>query len=157
MSVDILRAYCDQCWSTVQCCFTSTETIKLIRTESPERLPRLSHSSWTPRPSPHPPVAHIPYISGTFGDTGVHRHKTEPIFIADRTQSLDLETDSTFKHTHTHIYIYKYSRRLSLSVCLSACLSVCLSPPPLPPLSLSFFLILIEFVTFFFFLSAIFV
>ena len=35
MSVDILGTNCDQCRSTVQCCFTSTETVKLIRTESP--------------------------------------------------------------------------------------------------------------------------
>ena len=38
---------CDQCLSMVQCCFTSTETVRLIRTESPGRQPRLSHSSWT--------------------------------------------------------------------------------------------------------------
>ena len=37
---------------------------------------------------------YIPYISGTLGDTGVHRHKTEPIFIPDRTWSLNLETGS---------------------------------------------------------------
>ena len=36
---------CDQCVCMVQCCFTSTETIRLIRTGSPVRLPRLSHSS----------------------------------------------------------------------------------------------------------------
>ena len=29
----------------VQCCFTSTETVRLIRTGSPGRPPRLSHSS----------------------------------------------------------------------------------------------------------------
>ena len=28
-------------------------------------------------------MAYIPYISGTLGDTGVHRRKTEPIFIQD--------------------------------------------------------------------------
>ena len=33
-----------------------------------------------------PLVAYIiPYILGTLGHTGVHRHKTEPIFIEDRT------------------------------------------------------------------------
>ena len=32
----------------VQCCLTSTETLRLIRTESPGRPPRLSHNSWTP-------------------------------------------------------------------------------------------------------------
>ena len=47
MSVDILGTNCDQCRSTVQCCFTSTETVRLIRMESPGRPPRLSHSSWT--------------------------------------------------------------------------------------------------------------
>ena len=47
MSADILGTNCEQCVSMVQCCFTSTETRKLIRTESPGRLPRLSHSSWT--------------------------------------------------------------------------------------------------------------
>ena len=45
MSVDILGTNCDQCLSMVQYCFTSTKTIRLIRTESPGRPPRLSHSS----------------------------------------------------------------------------------------------------------------
>ena len=43
--VDILGTNCDQCVSMVQCCFTSTETVRLIRTGSPGRPPRLSHSS----------------------------------------------------------------------------------------------------------------
>ena len=43
---DILETNCDQCRSMLQCCFTSTETMWLIRTESPGRPPRLSHSSW---------------------------------------------------------------------------------------------------------------
>ena len=47
MSVDILGTNCDQCVSMVQYCFTSTETIRLVRTESPGRPPWLSHSSWT--------------------------------------------------------------------------------------------------------------
>ena len=47
MSADILMTNCDQCLSMVQCCFTSTETRRLVRTESPGRPPRLSHSSWT--------------------------------------------------------------------------------------------------------------
>ena len=46
---------------------------------------------------------YIPYILGTLGDTGVHRHKTEPVFIRDRT--IDLETASTCKHTNTHSYM----------------------------------------------------
>ena len=45
--VDILGTNCDQCVSMVQCCFMSTETVRLIRTGSPGRPPRLSHSSWT--------------------------------------------------------------------------------------------------------------
>ena len=32
--VDILGTNCDQCLSMAQCCFTSTETARLIRTES---------------------------------------------------------------------------------------------------------------------------
>ena len=47
MSVDTLETNCDQCRRMVQCCFTSTETVRLIRTESPGRPPRFYHSSWT--------------------------------------------------------------------------------------------------------------
>jgi len=47
----------------------------------------------------------VPYISGTLGDTGVQRHKTEPIFIQHRTKSFDLETRSTNKHTNIQIYM----------------------------------------------------
>ena len=43
--VDILGTNCDQWVCMVQCCFTSTETIRFIRTGSPGRSPRLSHSS----------------------------------------------------------------------------------------------------------------
>ena len=43
--VDILGTNCVQCVSMVQCCFTSTETVRLVRTGSPGRPPRLSHSS----------------------------------------------------------------------------------------------------------------
>ena len=39
--VDILMTNCDQCVSMVKCCFTSTETLRLVRTESPGRPPRL--------------------------------------------------------------------------------------------------------------------
>ena len=52
-----------------------------------------------------PQVAYIPSISGTLSDTGVYRHTTEPIFIKDRMESLDLETRTTYKHAHTHIYM----------------------------------------------------
>ena len=37
--VDMLGTNCDQCVCMVQCCFTSTETVMLIRTGSPGRLP----------------------------------------------------------------------------------------------------------------------
>ena len=47
MSVDILGTSCDQCRSMVQYSFTSTETRRLVRTDSPGRPPRLSYSSWT--------------------------------------------------------------------------------------------------------------
>ena len=43
----ILATRWDQCRSMVQYCFTSTETIRLVRTDSPGRPPRLSNSSWT--------------------------------------------------------------------------------------------------------------
>ena len=93
MSSDVgwqLGTSSDQCRSLVQCCFTSTRTIRLIRTESPGWPPRLSHSSWTAGKDAFPPVAsyiyptfqahsysvtqcaqalYIPYISGTLGDT----------------------------------------------------------------------------------------
>ena len=42
---DILGTNCDQCVSMVQCCCTSTEIIRLVRTGSSGRPPRLSHSS----------------------------------------------------------------------------------------------------------------
>ena len=42
-----LGTSCDQCRSMVQYSFTSTETRRFVRTDSPGRPPRLSHSSWT--------------------------------------------------------------------------------------------------------------
>ena len=47
MSVDILGTSCDQCRSMVQYSFTSMETRRLVRMDSPGRPPQLSHSSWT--------------------------------------------------------------------------------------------------------------
>ena len=48
MSLDILGTNYDQCRSMVKCCFTSTETVKLIRRKAQDgHLARLSHSSWT--------------------------------------------------------------------------------------------------------------
>ena len=49
MSVDIWETSWDQCRSMVQYSFTSTETVRLVRTDSPgTRPPRLSHNSSTP-------------------------------------------------------------------------------------------------------------
>ena len=44
---------------------------------------------------------YIPSISGTLSDTGVHRHKTEPIFVQDQTQSfvLWLQVDALCKES----------------------------------------------------------
>ena len=47
MSVDIWGTSWDQCRSMVQYSFTTIETRRLVRTDSPGRPPRLSHSSWT--------------------------------------------------------------------------------------------------------------
>ena len=58
-------------------------TVTLTRHACKYKLHKL-HQRCIPRKGFHP-VAYIPYISGTLGDTGVHRHKTEPIFIPDLT------------------------------------------------------------------------
>ena len=47
IGLTLLGTNCDQCVNMVQCCFTFTETIKLIRTGRPGRPPRHSHNSWT--------------------------------------------------------------------------------------------------------------
>ena len=47
MLANILGTDCDQFVCMVQCCFTSTETIRLIRTGSRGQPPWFSHSSWT--------------------------------------------------------------------------------------------------------------
>ena len=44
---DILGTRWDQCRSMVQYIFMSMEARRLVRTDSPGRPPRLSHSSWT--------------------------------------------------------------------------------------------------------------
>ena len=54
MSVDVFGTSYDQCRSMVQYSFTSTETRRLVRTDSPGRPPRLSHSSWTMSPERKP-------------------------------------------------------------------------------------------------------
>ena len=51
----------DQCWSMVQYSFTSTETRRIVRMDSPGRPPRLSHSFWTMH-AHSPPVTFIPKV-----------------------------------------------------------------------------------------------
>ena len=63
MSVDILGTSCDQCRSIVQYSFTSTETRRLVRTDSPGRPPRLSHSSWTIKTDAYKPTYFHTYLS----------------------------------------------------------------------------------------------
>ena len=87
MSTDILGTNCDQRVCMVQCCFTSTETVKLIRTESPGRSPRPSHTSRT--------------LSGKYGSKRVNiwsstalKQRTRachsfPSHLLDRSHSLD--------------------------------------------------------------------
>ena len=60
MSADVLGASCDRCRSMVQYSFTSTETISLVRTDSPGWPPRLSHSSWTMSHLPHQVDVNVP-------------------------------------------------------------------------------------------------
>ena len=65
---------CVQFVSMVQCCFTSTETVRLIRTGRTGRPPRLSHSSWTLTGrktqnyllTPPPPPPPLPPLQFTF-------------------------------------------------------------------------------------------
>ena len=42
---DILGTNCDECLSMVKCSFTSTETVRLIRTESPGRPTLFFHTA----------------------------------------------------------------------------------------------------------------
>ena len=69
MSADILGTSWDQCRSMVQYSFTSTETRRLVRTDSPGRPPRLSYSSWTMKASE---VGHKQFI------VCAHRDHLEP-------------------------------------------------------------------------------
>ena len=62
MSVDILGTSWDQCRSTVQYSFTSTETIRLVRTDSPGRPPRLLNSSWTMTACLYSQLLYVPCV-----------------------------------------------------------------------------------------------
>ena len=95
MSVDILGTSWDQCRSMVQYSFTSTETRRLVRTDSPGRPPRLSHSSWTMWNS-----------NVRLGQNGYIRH-----FIRAARQSghypatlLLRQHTHARRHTHTHTH-----------------------------------------------------
>ena len=41
-------------------------------------------------------MAYVPFILGTLGDTGVHRHKKEPIFIFKTGYTLRASLSGTF-------------------------------------------------------------
>ena len=79
MSVDILGTSWDQCRSMVQYSFTSTETRRLVRTDSPGRPPRLSHSSCT-------------MIKG------LKEH-----YLFDKTQQANFRGTSPFQSTKEHL------------------------------------------------------
>ena len=76
MSVDILGTSWDQCVSMDQYCFTSTETRRLVRTDSPGRPPRLSHSSWTINVSTVWPFP-LCFLSTVPSGQGLPDHPTE--------------------------------------------------------------------------------
>ena len=54
--VDLAGENCDQCVSMVQCCFTSTETLRLNRTGSPGWPPRVQELCETESRSGQPLV-----------------------------------------------------------------------------------------------------
>ena len=114
----------------VECCFTSTETVALIRTKSPGRPPRLSHSSWTlyvawakafiPKIHPDiaslslPPPPHQPAISKAkhctyFQKKNNNRKPCFCLFVC-----------------FVHIYFLRFA--LSFCLSLSVFLCVCLFP-----------------------------
>ena len=93
MSVDILGTNCDQSLSMVQCCFTSTETVRLIRTESPGWPPWLSHSSrtlWIPTCSP------LIYIPAQCGAQGPQRALLRCTYIHTSVRG--------WQENHTHLH-----------------------------------------------------
>ena len=77
MSSDVGLTNCDQWVFMVHCCFTSTETIRLIRTGSPGRPPRRSHSSWTLREPNIPEQAKYPIVT-VFRVAGRPKKQAEP-------------------------------------------------------------------------------
>ena len=53
MSADVLGTNCDQCLSMVQCCFTSTETVRLIRSGNPRTATSIFTQLLNSDPLPH--------------------------------------------------------------------------------------------------------
>ena len=84
MSVDILGTSWDQCRSMVQYSFTSTETRRLVRTDSPGQLPRLSHSSWTMCYNNNNNSRH--FIARYLSDEGKHMQTYPEGIFADNEQ-----------------------------------------------------------------------
>ena len=82
MSVDILGTSWDQCRSMVQYSFTSTETRRLVRTDSPGRPPRPSHSSWTMSNS-HTQCTWLNTITG--GSCNKYHFSRDKRFVATNT------------------------------------------------------------------------
>ena len=78
MSVDILGTSWDQRVSMVHYSFTSTETMRLVRTDSPGRPPRLSHSSWTIKSF----VGHFPHLQLVEHHTYTHFKKCTLLYIS---------------------------------------------------------------------------
>ena len=78
-------------------------------------LQRYSLKQGCPTPQPPTSVAYTPPISGTLDDTGVSM-QAEPSFIQDWTESLDLETSSTYEHTYTHLQFVEVFDHLKMMV-----------------------------------------
>ena len=94
MSVGMLGTNCDQCVCMVQCCFTSTETIRLIRDGSPGRPPPLSHSSWALTKTRNKTDFYSAHLSPPPPHTHTHTHTDWP-------------TDPPLPPP-THIYVLTY-------------------------------------------------
>ena len=101
---DILGTGWDQCRSTVQYSFTSTETRRLVRTDSPGRPPRLSHSSWTM--TPFPPLS--PSLINILVSVDVKQNNSRHWFV-HRSMKLPV-TPLTQSTLSTHVRLSSLSR-----------------------------------------------
>ena len=105
----------------VQCSFTSTETRRLVRTDSPGRPPRLSHSYVLS--SPHPPT-HI-HIRAGKSLPGFLRQSGKPVrmqikettrrLLPNLEQALSRLGDQRRGIEVTRFFISSFSLRFSLS------------------------------------------